>query len=48
MGVQRKELAMAHFTNDALLAKYFELMTDDASSDAELGVIVTELERRGL
>lgn len=39
---------MAKYSNDELLAKYVELVTDDASSDAELGCVVEELERRGL
>lgn len=39
---------MAHISNDALLAKYFDLVTDENSNDAELGVVVLELERRGL
>ena len=39
---------MAHLTNDALLAKYFEVVTDDNSNDAELGALVQEIDRRGL
>ena len=39
---------MAHLTNDALLAKYFETLTDDDSNDAELGALVQEIDRRGL
>jgi hypothetical protein len=39
---------MAKYSNDELLAKYLELVTDENSSDAELGCIVTELEARGL
>jgi hypothetical protein len=39
---------MAHFTNDALLARYYELISDENSSDASLGAVIIELERRGL
>ena len=39
---------MAHLTNDALLARYMELLADENSSDASLGVVILELEARGL
>ena len=39
---------MAHFTNDALLARYYDLIADENSSDASLGAVVQELEARGL
>ena len=35
-------------TNEALLALYFELVSDENSSDAQLGAVVLELEARGL
>lgn len=39
---------MAHLTNEYLLARYAELLADENSSDASLGAIIVELERRGL
>ena len=39
---------MAKYSNDELLAKYFELISDENSSDATLGAVVAELEERGL
>ena len=39
---------MAHLTDEYLLARYAELIADENSSDASLGAIVAELERRGL
>lgn len=39
---------MSKYSNEALLAKYLELVTDENSNDAELGVVVLELEARGL
>ena len=39
---------MAHLTNDALLARYYDLISDENSSDASLGAVVLELEARGL
>lgn len=39
---------MAHISNETLLAKYYDLLMDESSNDAELGVVVLELERRGL
>lgn len=39
---------MAHLTNDSLLARYYDLIADENSSDASLGAVVLELERRGL
>jgi len=39
---------MSHFTDAALLARYNDLVMDENSSDASLGAVVEELERRGL
>lgn len=48
LSTKRKADKMSKYSNEALLAKYLELVTDENSNDAELGVVVLELEARGL
>ena len=47
VSTRRKDKNMK-ITNEALLALYFDLVSDDNSSDAQLGAVVLELEARGL
>jgi hypothetical protein len=35
-------------SDSALLGLYYELLTDDNASDARLGAVVLEIEKRGL